>query len=420
MSLQVIISWLIGITALAAFINHKFFKLPDSIGITLVTLIISLIIIFLGFLGLQINIHIEKVFASFDPSSAVLDVLLSFLLFAGSLHVNILDLAKHKYIIMMLASFGVIFSTLIVGFLMWFVAGFFHYDLPLEYCLLFGALISPTDPIAVLGVLKKLKAPKVLETKIMGEALFNDGVGIVLFITLLKIADSGIYLEHFSWHHTGILFFREVIGGIVVGYLLAKVAQLFIKASKDYEVVLFITLALVTGGYTMALNLFHVSGPIAMAMAGLVIGNTCRDVDMQKFDIEKLDSFWDMVDELLNSILFVLIGLEALFLSFDLKNLVLGVIAIPIVLIARYISVLIPVVLTSNKRNKLEQSKLVSILTWGGLRGGVSIALALLLPEGHYRDLIIGITYSVVIFSIMVQGLTIGKFIQKLYPSCGD
>lgn len=414
MSIQLIIGLLLTITSIAGFINYKYIKLPNSIGLTLVTLLISISLMILGKFGFHLDVELAKIIGEINFKKTVMEFMLSFILFAGSLHINAEHMFKFRYVIAQLATIGVVISMLIVGLMVYSISQLFSLDLPLELCFLFGALISPTDPIAVMGILKRIKAPKVLELKIAGEALFNDGVGIVLFITLSNIA-LGTHGD-IELIGVGKKFAMEVFGGIFVGYLLGKFAQYFINRVGSFDIVLSLTLALVTGGYALANDVLHVSGAIAMAVAGLVIGSATRSGKTQipEFIVNQLKHFWEWVDELLNAILFVLIGFVVLFVVYDTKLILVSTLVIPALLLARYISVLIPVV-TAHRFRKFNH-KVVTVMTWGGLRGGVSIALALAIPADLVgRDVIITMTYIVVMFSIIVQGITVGPIIKKLF-----
>ncbi len=332
--------------------------------------------------------------------------MLSFLLFAGALHVDINDLAKQKWVITLLATGGVVLSTFLVGFLTWHVLDLLGYPTPMIYCLLFGALISPTDPIAVLGILKSAGVPKTLEVKITGESLFNDGVGVVVFLVLLKIAagGGGITVEEVAW-----LFFEEAFGGVAFGLIIGSIAYWMLKSVDSYQVEILLTLALVAGGYALATHL-HLSGPIAIVVAGLLIGNHGRLFAMSDTTRENLDTFWELVDEVLNSVLFVLIGLEVLILPFTASYLIAGALVVPTVLAARFVSVGVPVTLM--RRFREFSPDVIKIMTWGGLRGGISVALALSLPAVPAREVLLAITYQVVVFSILVQGLTIGRLVR--------
>ena len=300
-------------------------------------------------------------------------------------------------------------STFMVGFASYYVFGWFDLNIPLIYCLLFGSLISPTDPIAVLGILKHLGAPKTLETKIAGESLFNDGIAVVVFIVMLGIANAGSGDEPVSAVNVIMLFLQEAVGGVGFGLIAGYVVFRMLASIDNYQVEILLTLGLVFGGYALA-SALHISGPIFVVVAGLLIGNRGRQYAMSDRTREHLDDFWELIDEILNAVLFVLIGLEVLILSFDLNYLYAGLVMIPLTLVARFISVGVPVSLM--KLRKTFTPNVIKILTWGGLRGGISIALALTLPLGEPREALIVITYVVVIFSIIVQGLTVGKLIK--------
>jgi CPA1 family monovalent cation:H+ antiporter len=332
--------------------------------------------------------------------------MLSFLLFAGALHVNLADLAKQKWIICLLATVSVLGSTISIGFISRWVLGLLGTEMPLIDCLLFGALISPTDPIAVLGILKKVGVPESLETKITGESLFNDGVAIVVFLVFLEIATGTREITTASVLG---LFAKEALGGVGFGLIIGWIAYWALKSIDNYQVEVLITLALVTGGFALADKL-HLSGPIAIVVAGLLIGNHGRLLAMSDQVRDHLDNFWELVDEILNAVLFVLIGLEVLALTFSRDYFIAGVILIPLLLVTRFISVGGPVLIM--RRFRKFSPKVVTILTWGGLRGGISVALALSLPPGKNRELILAITYIIVVFSIIVQGLTIGKLVK--------
>ncbi len=408
MTLESIVALLITLTAIFSYINARFIKLPNTIGIMLGALIFSIGVVVLGKLGFaSIEHHAEVLIAQIDFNEALMHGMLSFLLFAGALHVNLDDLAQQKYVIAIMATLGVVISTFLIGSLTWYILGFLHIPLSYIYCLVFGALISPTDPIAVLGILKTAGAPKSLETKITGESLFNDGVGVVVFIVLLGIATGS---ETVSISSIAFLFAEETLGGIIYGLVIGYIAYSMIKSLDNYTVEILITLALVMGGYAFA-SVIHVSGPIAVVVAGLLMGNHGRRFAMSDKTREHVDTFWELLDEILNAILFVLIGLEVLLLSVNQNYLLAAVILIPLVLLSRFIAVGLPVKLLSNFREFSPNA--IKIMTWGGLRGGISVALALSLPAGVEREVILTITYIIVIFSITVQGLTIGKLIKQ-------
>jgi len=332
--------------------------------------------------------------------------MLSFLLFAGALHVDLSELSKQRGVIITLATAGVVGATFIIGGLSWYAFGLAGLDIPFIYCLLFGALISPTDPIAVLGILKQSHVPKSLEAKIAGESLFNDGMAVVVFLVLVRFAAGGIEV---SAGDVLLLFAQEAIGGVLFGLAAGAITYWMLKSVDNYQVEVLLTLALVTGGYALA-EMLHLSAPIAIVCAGLLIGNHGRTLAMSDKTRGHLDTFWELVDEVLNAVLFVLIGLEVLALVYDQKYLLAGLLAIPIVLLARFITVGIPITVMRRFRNFSPRA--IQILTWGGLRGGISVALALSLPPSDIRNALVVITYVVVIFSILVQGLTIGPLIR--------
>lgn len=409
MSVFNILAILFTLSALFSFINYRTFKLPTTIGLMLIAMLLSIVLIVIDSFGLPVRVHVQSFLYSIDFNKTLMQGMLSFLLFAGALHVNLNDLMAQKRIVAILATFGVVLSTAIVGVLTWVVCNLIGIEIDLIYCFLFGALISPTDPIAVIGIMRKIGAPKQLETKIAGESLFNDGVGVVVFIALLGIASS----SDFSVSEFTFLFVQEALGGAVFGYLIGMVAYWMLQRVDDYSVEILITLALVSGGYALALTL-HLSGPIAVVIAGLMIGNKGRKLAMSSSTRQHIDKFWELIDEVLNSVLFVMIGFEIMVLSLSGKYLTAGLLAIPIVLLARFVSVSIPVTLL--KRVRDFSPRVIKILTWGGLRGGISVALALSLPtfgDSSIRELILSMTYTVVVFSIVVQGLTIGRLIRS-------
>ena len=400
------IAILITLAALFSFINHRFIKLPATIGIMMIAMMMSLGLIALAPLGLDPGV--AKLIASIDFNTTLMVGMLSFLLFAGALHVEMDDLLENKIEIALFATVGVVASTFITATLLYYAAGLVGLSLAYIHCLLFGALISPTDPVAVLGILKSAGAPKNLEVKITGESLFNDGIGVVVFLTILEIATGEAEL---SAGHVAALFATEVAGGVVMGLLTGWIAYLFLSKVDNYQVEVLITLALVTGGYALAMAL-HLSAPIAIVTAGLLIGNRGRAFAMSEKTREHLDTFWELIDEVLNAVLFLLIGCEILILTVNKGFLLLGAMAIFIVLFARFASLSGALVLLKPFRPFGKGD--LSILTWGGLRGGISVALALSLPTSiPVREGLITLTYMVVIFSIVTQGLTIGRLIKK-------
>ena len=408
MSLFEIIAILLTLAALFSYINCRTIKLPTTIGVMLIALLFSLGLIFLGKFIPETRQWATELLTKVDFDETLLHGMLSFLLFAGALHVNINDLTNQYRVITGLATFGVLASTFIVGTLTWILLNhMLGMDVSALYCYLFGALISPTDPIAVLGIMKTSGASQSLKTKIAGESLFNDGIGVVLFLVLLGIVNGGHKID---LGHIALLFIQEAVGGVLFGFVAGYLVYYMLKQIDNYQVEVLITLALVSGGYALAETL-HFSAPIAIVVAGLLIGNHGRQFAMSDMTREHLDKFWELIDEVLNAVLFVLIGLEVMVISFSYSIFVAGVMAIFIVLAARFISVSVPILML--KRFRTFSPNVIKILTWGGLRGGISVALALSLPTGEQRQLILAITYCVVVFSILVQGLTIGKVVSR-------
>ena len=400
------IAVLITMAALFSYVNHRYIELPTTIGIMLIALVMSLILIAVNELGWKdFYTPAERLLHSIDFYTALMHGMLSFLLFAGALHININELAKQKWLITALATIGVVFTTFVVGGFSWLIFQAFNIDIPLIYCLLFGSLIAPTDPIAVMAILKTAGTPKSLSTKIAGESLFNDGVAVVVFLVLLGIATG---TEQASFMSVSILFVQEAIGGAVFGFAVGYLVFYLLKGVNNYQVEVLLTLALVMGGYALAHTL-HLSGPIAMVVAGLLIGNHGREMAMDGETRQHLDNFWELIDEILNAVLFVLIGLEVIILSFKYEYFLIALLVIPMLLGIRYVSVFAPVKLLQRFRDF--SPRVVEIMTWGGLRGGISIALALSLPVGESREVILSITYLVVAFSILVQGLSVERFI---------
>ncbi len=398
-----IFSIVLALVAFFAFINIKFLKLPTTIGVMVSALGFSAILICLHHLGFESSQVAKSILSNLNFQETFMNGMLSFLLFAGALHVNFNDLREQKFPILVLSSFGVLISTFVVGLLSFYVLSFFQPQMELIYCLLFGALIAPTDPIAVLSLLRQTEAPKALEIKITGESLFNDGVAVVLFEMLLEIATG---TESLNASSVGILFIRDAFGGILFGLSLGYVAYKLLQAIDDYKVAIIITLALAAGGYRLA-HFLQVSGPIAMVMAGLLIGNQGRAFAISDLTKRQLYPFWELVDEILSLVLFTLIGLEVVAISYNTHIFFAGLSLVPVVLVGRFFSVWI---LISFLKLFIPFSKgAIPILTWGGLRGGISVALALSLPDFYGREVLIGITYASVVFSVIVQGLTFKK-----------
>jgi len=408
MTIFQIIAILISLTAIFSYLNYRYFKLPATIGVMLIALLVSLALIGAGHFAPWIRESAEDLLKQIDFDEALMQGMLSFLLFAGAMHINLGDLAEHKGVIATLSVAGVVISLFVFGTLIYFALGWLGIGLDYPWCLLFGALISPTDPVAVIGILKEAKVPKSLEVQIAGESLFNDGVGIVAFIVLSEVAVAG---QHASAGHIGRLFLEEAVGGAVFGFAIGWIAYRLLKSVDNYRVEVMLTLALVMGGYALA-SAIHVSGPIAVVVAGLFIGNHGRRFAMSEITRKNLDAFWELIDEILNALLFVLIGLEILVLAFTRNLLFAGLLAVPAILLARWVSVAVPVALTG--RHKEFIGGTVTIMTWGGLRGGISVALALSLPAGREREIVLAVTYIVVIFSILAQGLTLKRVVQAL------
>ena len=406
MELIKLIAIVLSLSAAFSYVNFRFIGLPTTIGVMIIALVVSLGLILLDSLGVvDIRTYASKLLSGIDFNKALMDGMLSFLLFAGALHVSAEDLADMKWTIGVLATVGVALSTFIVGTMTYYLLIVLGFDIQYLYCLLFGALISPTDPIAVMSTLKRVGIARSLETKIAGESLFNDGVGVVVFVVLLGIVQQP---EQLSFSQVAVIFAKEAVGGLIFGFGLGMLGVYLLKSVDNYQVEILVTLALVMGGYTLALDL-HTSGPIAVVVAGLIIGNHGRIHAMSITTRERLDNFWELLDEILNAVLFVLIGLEVLILQFQGQYLLAGALAIPLVLFGRLISVGIPITLLRTVTKWAYSPHVVKILVWGGLRGGISVALALTLPEGPQRDVFLVLTYMIVIFSIIIQGLTIGR-----------
>lgn len=409
-----IITILIVISAIFGYVNVRFLKLPNTIGLMLITIVFTLGVFVLNYFGVTALLDAETlIITQIDFKEVLLDVMLSFMLFAGALHTNFEQLRVQRWPVLVFATLGVLVSTFLVGFGIFLVLPLLDLNVELIYCLLFGALISPTDPIAVLGILKNVGAPKQLEAKIVGESLFNDGVGVVVFLTIFKIAQIGTNEIEVSAIFE--LFAVEVIGGIVLGLVIGWITYRLMKSIDDYDIEVIITLAAVMGGTVIAQK-YHLSAPLAMVTAGLLIGNdTIRNSSMSHITESYVDKFWELIDILLNTILFVLIGMEILVLTFETSYIFAGIIAIPLVLLCRYLSLLIPIRFFEKRLDFAPKTNL--IMTWGGLRGGISIALALGLTMEMKRDLFLVITYFIVVFSIIVQGLSLGKLVKRYAPT---
>ncbi len=401
---------LIVLSAIFGYLNVRFLKLPITIGLMLITIIFTIVLVGIAQFDDTLLLKEKAFISKIDFETVLLDIMLSFLLFAGALHTNFNQLKVQRWPIFAFATLGVLISTFLVGVTMYYILQAIELKVDFIYCLLFGALISPTDPIAVLGILKKAGAPKKLETKIVGESLFNDGVGVVVFLTIFAIAakptSEVIILDIVT------LFGKEVIGGICLGGLLGWVTYRLMKSIDNYEVEVILTIATVMGG-TMLAHQFHLSAPLAMVTAGLIVGNdTVRNSAMSKVTETYVDKFWELIDVLLNTILFVMIGMEILVLTLEKNYIYAGLLAIPTILLCRYVSLWLPITFFSKRLHFVPKTNL--IMTWGGLRGGISIALALSLTTEMHRELFLVITYCVVVVSIIGQSLTVETIIKKL------
>lgn len=403
------IAIILTLSAVFSYLNYRFFQLPTAIGIMLISLVLSLLLLVSGKLGiLDVSHQAKSLIEGIDFHATLINGMLSFLLFAGALHVNINELSKQKGVIFVLATVGVVSSTFLVAGISWVILNALELNISFIYCLLFGALISPTDPIAVLGILKTVGVPKSLEVKISGESLFNDGVAVVVFLVLLGIATGQ---SEASFSSVSLLFAQEAIGGTIYGLIIGGLCFYMLRSVNNYQVEVLLTLALVMGGYALA-NAIHVSGPIAMVVAGLLIGNHGRGLAMSDSTREHLDSFWELIDEILNAVLFLLIGLEVLVLVYKVEYFLAALAIIPVVLLSRFISVGAPIQVM--KKIREFSPGVVRLMTWGGLRGGISVALALSLPQGKEREVILAVTYALVIFSVLVQGLTLKKLAKQV------
>lgn len=400
---------LIVLAAFCGYLNHLYLKLPPTIGLVAIALFASLAMLGLDAAIPAINVveDIKAFVGGIDFYDALMHGMLGFILFAGALHVNFSDLREQKWMVLLTATIGLLISTAFIGGVLHYWAG-----LPLLVALVFGALISPTDPVAVLGMLKTIHVPKALQTKIAGESLFNDGVAVVIFLILAALAFSS------DGQPTGAgdvakLFFQEAVGGAVLGGIAGWLVCRLLKRVDEYVLEVMLTLALVMGTYALAMSL-HMSGPIAVVLAGLFVGNAGFDYGMSAATRQHVENFWHLVDEILNAVLFLLIGIEVLAIPFEAHDLPVIFACIPLVLLARTLAVSVP--MFALWKTQTFGRGTLPILVWGGLRGGISVALALSLPESEYKPIILGATYVVVIFSIIVQGLTMAPVIRRLGP----
>lgn len=407
MELYFTFSILVVLTSFFSFLNSRFLKLPSAIGVLIIAMITSISLVALGKTYPDFSMPFSNMIASVDFPAVLMNAMLNFLLFAGAIHVSMHDLRKQRIPIIIFSTIGVILSTFLVGGLMYIAFVLLEMPVPFLQCLVFGALISPTDPLAVIAILRKAGIRKPVEIKIAGESLFNDGVAVLAFAILLQLAQGSPVEITFS--HVAGLFVQEAGGGLLVGLLLGYIGSQGIKRIYDYKVTVTITVAMVMGGYLITRYL-HISGPLTMVAAGLVIGNYGKATAMSMSDKDYLDKFWELIDEMLNSMLFLIIGFELLLIPDIRQYWLVGCIAIGVVLVARFLSVWLPIRLIPNI-GKFDKST-IAVLVWGGLRGGVSVALALTLDPNLNQNLFVSITYYVVVFSIVIQGLTIGRIVS--------
>jgi Na+:H+ antiporter len=413
-----LVSILISLAAVSSYVNYRYIRLPTTVGVMLVALVASLTLVLVGPYAGGFREQAATLVSRIDFNQVVLHGMLAFLLFAGSIHVNLDELGREWLTVSLLAIVGTLVATCIVGGVTWLVLGWLGLGIPFLHALLFGALISPTDPIAVLGIMKSVGAPRQLEVQVAGESLFNDGLGVIVFLVLLQISDlngaagsgaAAILLIDVS--AVGLLLLKEVGGALGLALAAGIVTYQMLKRIDNYQVEILLTLALAMGLYALA-DALHLSAPIAVVVAGLFVGNRGRVFAMTEKTREHVDTFWELVDEILNVVLFLMIGLELLVLPIAREWLVAGILAIPIVLSARWLSV--AGIIGPLSWVRAQSKGAIPVLTWGGLRGGISVALALSLPANGSRSLVLTLTYFVVVFSILVQGLTVGRVIRMI------
>jgi len=410
-------AFLIGLSAVFGYINHTMLRLPHTIGLVIIALAASLVIILFDYLmpSSRISGMVTEVLNGIDFHETLMHGMLSFLLFAGALHVDFSVFRARSKAITVMASAGTVISTFVIGCAMWWVFEWAGVDMPFIWALVFGALISPTDPVAVLGLFKSVSVPDTLEAKMSGEALFNDGVGVVVFTVVLGVAvGGGSHGGEATFSQVAGLFLMEGVGGAALGLIAGYAGYRAMFHIDEHNLEVLITLAVVTVTYAVA-NRLHMSGPIAMVIAGLFIGNKGMKYAVSENTRDYLKKFWELIDEILNSVLFLLIGLEVMVVAERIDYPKVALATIPCVLFARWISVYLPIAVLS-RRDSFTRGA-VPVLTWGGLRGGIAVALALSLPKNEYKPIILTITYAVVLFSIIVQGLTIKALIGYLIPN---
>jgi len=406
-----LIALLISLAAVFGYVNHRWFRLPHTIGLVVIALAVSVVVLVVDsvFPGLGLETIVRRTLTDIELEDTLMKGVLSFLLFAGALHVDLDSVLSRRWAILTLATVGIITSTLIVSALMFWGFRMCGFEIPLAYCFVFGALISPTDPVSVMGILKEVKVPKTLEAKIAGESLFNDGVGVVLFTVLVSVAVGGGEHDEVSLIGAAELLAVEAIGGIGLGLVAGYSAYRAMKTIDQHSLEVLITVALVMATYALGTRL-HVSGPLAVVVAGLFIGNHGKRFAMSQTTRTHIETFWSVLDELLNSLLFLAIGFEVIAVTITSRIVVVGLIAIPVVLLARFVSVAGPITVLGLRQEFTKGA--IPVLTWGGLRGGISVALALSLPTSPVKALLLATTYAVVIFSIVVQGLSIERVVR--------
>jgi CPA1 family monovalent cation:H+ antiporter len=412
MGYHTLFAMLVTITAIASYTNHKYLQLPKTIGLTIISILVSLCVMAAFKIVPDFFEPVHELLSGIDFKNLVLEGLLSYLLFAGALHVNVVDLRKQFIAVLSMASFGVIISTFLTAYVLWLISNALGLNIPFSYCLIFGAVISPTDPIAVLSVFKVCKnIPTKMKMRITGEAMFNDAAAILLFVIIVSImfssGDAHLTAWDISWE-----LIREAAGGVLAGVIFAGVACWFLSRCDDAEVAILITLAVTSTGFIIANNL-HVSAPLAMVVAGIIIGNNFNKTRFSQRTIVALDNFWRLIDEVLNAFLFVLIGLEVLTMHFDWMAIPAGIVAMIVIIAVRLLSIAIPMIFIERNVGR-EYWKGNAVMCWGGLRGGISIALALSIPNAP--EIVVTVTYIVVLLSILLQGSTFKLLVNKLYP----
>lgn len=399
------------LVAIFAYTNKIVLKLPFTIGLMLISSVFSIILIAIDYFIPSMHMGFKQLIEELDFSKIVIDVMLCFLLFAGAMHTDYNQLKKNKRSIILFSFVSVILSTFFIGGVIYYISMLVGIEMNFLYALLFGALISPTDPVAVLGILTKANVPKKAEINIVGESLFNDGIGVVVFISLLSVLNKGI--EKVTFTDILLLFAQEALGGLLLGLGIGYLIYILLKSIDDYETEVIITLAAVLGGNWLAHSI-HVSGPLAMVVAGLMTGHKSKQEAMSDNTQLYVDKFWHLMDVLLNAILFVLIGLKIMSIHFEWSYFIIAIVAIPFLIFSRYIALVIPFSIT--KKWLDIDKKTIKLMTWGGLRGGLSIAMALSLSDAiPVKDGLVFLTYIVVFFSIFIQGLTIEKYANKLF-----